>query len=304
MECRVPVNAALAAGGAAAYNTAMTAFLKMHGLGNDFVVFDARNHALALDTASARAVADRHFGVGCDQVIVIERAKNGADAFMRIFNADGGEVESCGNAARCVAQLLMNEEEVSDVRIETASGPLICTSAGAGNVSVDMGVAHFDWREIPMAQAVDTVSFALPVEGFEEKALWEAAAVSMGNPHCVLFVASADKAPVEKLGPIIERHPWFPARTNVVFAERRSEKTLRVRVWERGTGITLACGTGACAAVVAACRQGLTERKCEVILDGGKLSIEWRESDDHVLMAGPAALSFRGEMDIPALAKA
>jgi diaminopimelate epimerase len=299
-----PVNAALAAPGTAAYNTAMTAFLKMHGLGNDFVVFDARNHALALDQKTARAVADRHFGVGCDQVIVIERAPNGADAFMRIFNADGGEVESCGNAARCVAQLLMNEEEVSDVRIETAGGPLICTSAGGGNVSVDMGAARTDWREIPMAQAVDTVSFALPVEGFDEKALQEAAAVSMGNPHCILFVANAENSPVEKLGPIIEHHPWFPARTNVVFAERRSDKSLRVRAWERGAGLTLACGTGACAAVVAACRRGLTERKCEVILDGGKLAIEWRESDDHVLMTGPATLSFRGETDIAALVKA
>ena len=281
----------------------MTAFLKMHGLGNDFVVFDARNQGLALDTALARAVADRHTGVGCDQVIVIERASNGADAFMRIFNADGGEVESCGNAARCVAQLLMNEEEVSNVKIETAGGPLACTSAGGGNVSVDMGAPRLDWREIPMAQAVDTVSFALPVEGFDEKALREAAAVSMGNPHCVLFVGNADKAPVEKLGPIIEHHVWFPARTNVVFTERRSEKTLRARVWERGTGVTLACGTGACAAVVAACRRGLTERKCDVLLDGGKLSIEWRESDGHVLMTGPATLSFRGDMDIAALVR-
>jgi diaminopimelate epimerase len=282
----------------------MTAFLKMHGLGNDFVVFDARNHGLALDTASARAVADRHTGVGCDQVIVIERAVNGADAFMRIFNADGGEVESCGNAARCVAQLLMNEEDVSNVKIETAGGPLTCTSAGSGNVSVDMGAPRLDWREIPMAQAVDTVSFALPVAGFDEKALREAAAVSMGNPHCILFVANVEKAPVEKLGPVIEHHAWFPARTNVVFVQKLSEKSLRARAWERGAGLTLACGTGASAAVVAASRRGLTERKCEVILDGGKLSIEWRESDGHVLMTGPATLSFRGDMDIAALVRA
>ncbi len=280
----------------------MTAFLKMHGLGNDFVVFDARKSGLALDAKSARAVADRRFGVGCDQVIVIERGVNGADAFMRIFNTDGGEVESCGNAARCVAQLLMREEDIGEVRIETTGGPLVCTSAGSGLVRVDMGAPHLDWREIPMAQAVDTVSFALPVEGFSEKALQSAAAVSMGNPHCVLFVENVEQAPVEKLGPVIEHHPWFPARTNVVFAERRSEKSLRLRVWERGVGVTLACGTGACAAVVAAYRRGLTERVCEVILDGGKLSIEWRESDDHVLMTGPATLSFRGEADIAVLA--
>jgi diaminopimelate epimerase len=280
----------------------MTAFLKMHGLGNDFVLFDARNHGLALDQKSARAVADRRFGVGCDQVIVIERAKNGADAFMRIFNADGGEVESCGNAARCVAQLLMNEEEVSKVQIETLGGPLVCTSAGSGLVAIDMGRPHLDWREIPIAQAVDTVSFVLPVEGFNEKALQSAAAVSMGNPHCILFVEDAEKAPIEKLGPVIEHHPWFPVRTNVVFAQARSEKSLRLRVWERGVGVTLACGTGACAAVVAAYRRGLAERGCDVLLDGGKLTIEWRENDDHVLMTGPATLSFRGDADIANLA--
>jgi diaminopimelate epimerase len=281
----------------------MTAFLKMHGLGNDFVVFDGRNHGLALDARSARAIADRRFGVGCDQVIVIEKAKNGADAFMRIFNADGGEVESCGNAARCVAQLLMNEEEVSNVKIETEGGPLLCTSAGSGLVAVDMGAPRLDWREIPMAQAVDTASFALPVEGFNEKALQSAAAVSMGNPHCVLFVAEAENAPVEQLGPIIEHHPWFPARANVAFVEVRSPKSMRLRMWERGTGVTLACGTGACAAVVAAYRRGVAERTCEAALDGGKLSIEWREKDDHVLMTGPATLSFRGEMDFAVLGK-
>ncbi len=200
--------------------------------------------------------------------------------------------------------LLMNEEEIGKIEIETAGGPLVCTSAGGGNVSVDMGAPRLDWREIPMAQAVDTVSFALPVEGFDEKALREAAAVSMGNPHCVLFVADAEKAPVEELGPAIEHHPWFPARTNVEFAERAFRKILRMRVWERGAGVTLACGTGACAAVVAAARRGLTERQCDVVLDGGTLEIEWRESDGHVLMTGPAALSYRGDADITALARA
>ncbi len=280
----------------------MISFLKMHGLGNDFVVFDARHQRLALEQKAARDVADRHTGVGCDQVIVIERAKNGADAFMRIFNADGGQVESCGNAARCVAQLLMNEEEVSQITLETMGGMLLCTSAGAGLVTVDMGAPHLDWREIPMTQAVDTASFALPVEGFHHKALQSAAAVSMGNPHCVLFVEKTESAPVETLGPVIECHPWFPARTNVVFAQTRSEKSLRLRVWERGAGVTLACGTGACAAVVAAYRRGLAGRACEVLLDGGKLKIEWREKDDHVLMTGPAMLSFRGEADLAALA--
>jgi len=297
------VNGALAGADASAYKMTMTAFLKMHGLGNDFVVFDARNHAFALDAISARAVADRHTGVGCDQVIVIERARNGADAFMRIFNADGGEVESCGNAARCVAQLLMNEEEISAIKLDTVGGPLTCTSAGSGNVTVDMGAPRTDWREIPMAQAVDTTSFALQVAGFDDRMLRAAAAVSMGNPHCVLFAADIEKAPVENLGAAIEHHPWFPARTNVVFAQKLSDKSLRVRVWERGTGVTLACGTGACAAVVAAYRRGLTERKADVLLDGGKLWIEWRESDGHVLMTGPATLSYRGEADIASLVR-
>ncbi|MGQ0741850.1 MAG: diaminopimelate epimerase [Alphaproteobacteria bacterium] len=278
----------------------MTAFVKMHGLGNDFVVFDARKQGLPMDARLARAVGDRHFGVGCDQVIVIERARDGTHAFMRVFNADGAEAESCGNAARCVARLLMDEAKLSEVSIDTASGPLRCVLSGEGNVTVDMGAPRFDWREIPMAQAVDTVSFALPVAGFEEKALMEAAAVSMGNPHCVLFVADAETAPIEKLGPAIENHAWFPAHTNVVFAERQGE-ALRLRVWERGAGMTLACGTGACAAVVAASRRGLLDRKSAVIMDGGTLQIEWRESDNHVLMTGPAVVSFSGEADLMAL---
>jgi diaminopimelate epimerase len=192
---------------------------------------------------------------------------------------------------------------VSNVKIETEGGPLLCTYAGSGLVAVDMGAPRLDWREIPMAQAVDTASFALPVKGFNEKALQSAAAVSMGNPHCVLFVAEAENAPVEQLGPIIEHHPWFPARANVAFVEVRSPKSMRLRMWERGTGVTLACGTGACAAVVAAYRRGVAERTCEAALDGGKLSIEWREKDDHVLMTGPATLSFRGEMDFAVLGK-
>jgi len=279
----------------------MTTFLKMHGLGNDFVIFDGRTFPVPVDPAAARAIADRKRGIGCDQVIVMESAKNGAAAFMRIFNADGGEVESCGNAARCVAHLLMAERESDRIEIATSGGPLLCRDAGYGAVTVDMGVPRLDWREIPMAQAVDTVSFALPVPGFDEPALQAAAAVSVGNPHCVLFVRDAEKAPVATLGPLIERHPWFPSRTNVEFVERIGESRLRMRVWERGAGITLACGTGACAALVAAFLRGLTGRKAQLLLDGGELTIEWRESDDHVLMTGPASFSFAGEVNLPAL---
>jgi diaminopimelate epimerase len=279
----------------------MTSFLKMHGLGNDFVIFDARTFPVPVDPAAARAIADRKRGIGCDQVIVMDPAKNGAAAFMRIFNADGSEVESCGNAARCVAYLMMAERETDHIQITSASGPLLCSGSGADAVTVDMGAPRLDWREIPMAQAVDTQSFALEVPGFSDPWLRSAAAVSMGNPHCVLFVQNAQNAPVATLGPALERHPWFPSRTNVEFVEPRPDGALRMRVWERGAGITLACGTGACAAAVAANLRGIAGRRVKLILDGGELDIDWRESDDHVLMTGPARFSFAGEVNIAGL---
>ena len=279
----------------------MTAFLKMHGLGNDFAIFDARIFPIPMDSATARAVADRRHGIGCDQVIVMEPAKNGAAAFMRIFNADGGEVDACGNAARCVAYVLMAERETDHLQLATAGGPLSCSGNGPDAVTIDMGAPRLDWREIPMAQAVDTLSFALSVTGFDDEALQSASAVSVGNPHCVLFVQDAENAPVATLGRAIETHPWFPARTNVEFVERRDANTLRMRVWERGAGITRACGTGACAAAVAASLRGLVGREVDVALDGGTLHIHWRESDDHVLMTGPVGFSFGGEVSLPAL---
>jgi diaminopimelate epimerase len=279
----------------------MTSFLKMHGLGNDFAIFDARVFSVPIDADAAKAIADRRRGIGCDQVIVMEKGPKGTDAFMRIFNADGGEVESCGNAARCVAFLLMAEAEKDSTKIATTGGPLDCRAEGAGAVMVDMGPPRLDWREIPMAQAVDTASFALPVAGFSDSALGEAAAVSVGNPHCVLFVEDAEKAPVATLGPAIEHHPWFPSRTNVEFVERRGTGVLRMRVWERGAGITQACGTGACAAAVAAMQRGYSRRRVTMLLDGGELTIEWRESDGHVLMTGPVSFAFGGEVDISTL---
>jgi len=278
----------------------MTRFLKMHGLGNDFAVFDARQSPLALSAADARAVADRRRGIGCDQIIVIEKDGAGADAFMRIYNADGGEVESCGNASRCIAKLLIEETGKDIVRMASRGGLMECRKAG-DLVTVDYGPPQLDWREIPMAQAVDTLSFALPVENFSERSLDAAAALATGNPHLVLFVDDAEDAPVATLGPMVEHHPWFPKRTNVEFVEKLSDKEVRMRVWERGVGITEACGTGACASVVAAARRGITGRKVRVRLDGGVLDIEWRESDDHILMTGPALLSFSGEVEIGAL---
>lgn len=271
----------------------MTAFLKMHGLGNDFVVFDARKQGLALSRDAVRAIADRHLGVGCDQVIVIERGKPGFDATMRSLNADGSEVESCGNASRCVARVLMEELDRTEVRIATRGGPLTCTDAGGDKITVDMGAPRFDWNDIPLSESVDTNAFPLRVDGED----FVAAAVSVGNPHCILFVEDAENADVARIGAKLETHPLFPQRTNVEFVSVQNRSRLRMRVWERGTGITSACGTGACATVAAASRRGLVGRSVEVLLDGGPLSIVQRESDSHILMTGPARLSFQGDLD-------
>lgn len=272
----------------------MTAFLKMHGLGNDFVVFDARKQGFALSADTARAIADRRLGVGCDQVIVIERGRSGIDAAMRIINADGNEVEACGNATRCIAQLLFEEQDVLRVTIDTPGGELVCTDAGGGDVTVDMGQPRFDWKDIPLAASTDTNRFELKVDTSH----LEAAAVSTGNPHCVLFVEDAEKSPVGTLGPQIENHPMFPRRTNVEFVSAIDRGTLRMRVWERGAGITKACGTGACASAAAALRRGIADAKVRVLLDGGPLVIETRASDGHLLMTGPSTLSFRGDIDL------
>ncbi len=270
----------------------------MHGLGNDFAVFDARKQGLVLDATTVRAIADRRRGIGCDQLIVIDRCANGADAAMRIFNADGGEVESCGNAARCVARLLMEEMDRTQVRIDTLGGPLDCRDAGGGRVTVDMGAPTLNWDKVPLACPADTNRFTLNVDG----ASHVVSVVSMGNPHCVLFVDDAEAAPVARLGPRIETHPIFPKRTNVEFVSVRDRAHLRMRVWERSVGVTQACGSGACAAAVAAHRRDLVDAKVEVELDGGVLVLELRKGDGHVLMTGPAVLSFRGEIDLAELA--
>jgi diaminopimelate epimerase len=267
-------------------------FTKMHGLGNDFVIIDARAQPVALDEARARALADRHTGVGCDQVIVIEPAANGdADAFMRIRNADGGEVAACGNAMRCVAAVIADEAGRTNVRIETLAGILDAEIRDARTVTVDMGAPALDWRRIPLAREQDTLRLDLalgPLDG--------PAAVNMGNPHAVFFVDDADAVDLAALGPELEHHPMFPERANIGIAQIQANDRMRLRVWERGAGITMACGTGACAATVAAHRRGLTGRAVEVALDGGTLAIEWRD-DDHVLMTGPVAVSFSGRID-------
>ena len=267
-------------------------FTKMHGLGNDFVVIDARAQPLALDEALARRIADRRTGIGCDQLIVIEPAKASlADAFMRIRNADGGEVEACGNATRCVASLLMAEKNRDHVVIETVVGLLDAEAAGSGRIAVDMGEAKLDWRDIPLSEPRDTLHL-----GISLGQLADPVGVSMGNPHAVFFVPDAEAVDIAALGPPLEKHKLFPARCNIEVAQVLSPTRIRMRVWERGAGITRACGTGACAAVVAAARRGFTAREADVVLDGGTLKIDWRQ-DGHVIMTGPVSVSFSGTLD-------
>jgi len=266
-------------------------YFKMNGCGNDFVILDARSRgALPLSDAQARAIADRKSGVGCDQVIALERSMRG-DAYMRIWNADGGESDACGNAARCVAWLLMEEGGSVSRRIETRAGMLYAERAGDQIITVDMGSPLLKWEEIPLARAMATDRMEYDVNGLPAPG-----AVNMGNPHVVFFVNDVRATPIETLGPRIEHDPLFPQRVNAGFAEVRSPQQIRLRVWERGAGLTKACGTGACAAVVAAHRQGRTGRSVEVLVDGGSLQIEWREGDDRVLMTGPVELEGTGDL--------
>lgn len=266
-------------------------YLKMNGCGNDFVILDVRSRgSLPLSRAQARAIADREGGVGCDQVIAVERSIRG-DAFMRIWNHDGGEVDACGNAARCVAWLLMEEGGGASRRIETGAGMLYAERAQQGLITVDMGSPLLRWEEIPLAKAMPTDRLEFSAGGLEVPG-----AVNMGNPHVVFFVDDAEAAPAARLGPEVERDPLFPEAVNVGFAEVRAPDLIRLRVWERGAGLTKACGTGACAALVAAHRQGRSGRRAEVLVDGGSLEIEWREGDDRVLMTGPVELEHSGEL--------
>jgi diaminopimelate epimerase len=281
---------------------AATPFLKMHGLGNDFVVLDARTGRLDLTPDRRRTIADRRLGVGCDQLIVLEPpTERGADVFMRIYNPDGGEAGACGNATRCVASVLMDERRTDHVTVQTIAGLLDSQKAGKGSnglpiVSVDMGPARLDWRDIPVREPCDTSRLPVGLGPLQEPV-----GTGMGNPHATFFVDDAEAIPLEKLGPRLEHDRMFPERANVGVAQLTGEGRLRLRVWERGAGVTLACGSGACAAVVAASRRGLVQRKAEVTLDGGTLAIEWLP-DGHVLMTGGVALAFKGELDRSLLA--
>lgn len=268
-------------------------FLKMNGLGNDFVVVMSEGAAFTPSRQKASAIANRMSGVGCDQLIAITPS-HCADAGMRIWNADGGEVEACGNAARCVGWLLMEASGLDRVRIETPVGVLVAARADSGMVTIDMGEPGLGWRDIPLAVDMDTREVALEVDDV----LRAPGCVAIGNPHVVFFVPDVESAPVTAVGPVIEHNSLFPQRTNVEFAQILGPSHIRMKVWERGVGQTRACGTGACATLVAAHRRGLCERRAIVTLDGGDLAIEWRGSDNHVLMTGPVAVEFAGRLPL------
>lgn len=275
-------------------------FLKMNGLGNDFVVVDARHQAFAPRPEQVRAWSDRARGIGFDQLISIESA-DGHDAFMRVWNADGGTVETCGNALRCVAWILGRHAADKVLSIDTLGGgtraKVLKADEKTGIAAIDMGRPRLDWRDIPLSEDMDTLRLDIKVGPIDAPIYHTPVGVSMGNPHCVFFVPDVNTVDVTAVGSLIEHHPLFPEATNVEFVQVIDARTLRMRVWERGAGITKACGTGACATLVAAARRGLSARKATVIMDGGPLGIHWREDNDHVIMTGPVEVEYAGELE-------
>jgi diaminopimelate epimerase len=269
-------------------------FIKMHGCGNDFVVFDERAAPLGLTPARAAALADRRTGIGCDQLIVLEPPPPGteAEAFMRIRNPDGSEAGACGNATRCVVALLDRAAPSRRHVVRTVAGDLAAEMLADGRIAVDMGPARLGWRDVPLARAMDTLHLDLRAGPFADPA-----AASMGNPHVTFFVPDAEAADVAALGPAVEHDALFPDRANVGFAQILAPDRIRLRLWERGAGLTRACGSGACATLVNAHRRGLAGRQATLILDGGALDILWRE-DGHVIMTGPVATAFDGTVEL------
>ncbi len=272
-------------------------FTKMHGLGNDFVVFDGINQTVTLTPEQCRHIADRHFGVGCDQILLVEKpTRDDVDFRYRIFNADGGEVEQCGNGARCFVRFVHDHglTDKTTIRVETASGIIEPRLLDNGLVTVNMGAPRFVPADIPFAAEAEAMSYALKVG----QHVIHIAALSMGNPHAVLKVNDLDNAPVDILGPAIESHARFPQRVNAGFMQVLTPHDIRLRVYERGAGETLACGTGACAAAVAGMRQDWLKSPVSVHTRGGDLIIEWAGKDQPVFMTGPAETVFEGELEI------
>ena len=263
-------------------------FIKMHGLGNDFVVIDSTKNQYTINKSSIQLISDRRFGVGCDQVIEMKPSAK-EDIYMKIYNSDGTEAEACGNAARCVAGLLFASNQKKEVSIETVAGVLKAESEEDGLIKVDMGKPSFFWKDIPLSSDISHISF-------EELSLINGLAVNMGNPHIVFFVKDINEVDINKVGPLVENSSYFPEKVNVEVCQIINKSKIKVAVWERGAGKTLACGTGACAALVAAYKNNLTDSTAEIVLNGGSLNITWNiNSDEHVIMSGPIAVSFLGD---------
>ena len=274
----------------------------MNGLGNDFVVIDNRmpgqvRGRIALNDQMVRAIADRQGGIGCDQIILLEHSQR-ADIFMRIFNAQGGEVDACGNATRCVGVLMQAETGKPTSTIETNAGLLGAAVQPSGDVSVDMGTPRFHWQEIPLAEEFhDTSKIELQIGPIDAPVLHSPCVVNVGNPHCIFWVEALEAHDLAELGPLLENHIMFPKRANITLARIDSDRQITIRVWERATGITKACGTAACATIVCAVRRNLTARSATVNLPGGPLHMEWRESDSHILMTGATELEYAGAFE-------
>jgi diaminopimelate epimerase len=272
-----------------------TPFLKMNGLGNDFVVVDARVSGQRFTPEAVRRISDRRFGIGADQFIVLEKPKTpGVDVFMRIYNADGGEIDACGNASRCVAALVAEEAGRHAVMLQTNAG-LLAAEVFGEVVTVDMGKPRFDWDQIPLSEEfADTSGIELQIGPIDAPVLHTPSVANVGNPHAIFWVKDVDAYDLGRFGPLLENHPIFPERANISLAQQVASDRFKVRTWERGAGLTRACGTAACATAVAAVRKKLTGRKVTVDLPGGPLQITWREGDDHILMTGPWALDGDG----------
>lgn len=271
-------------------------FRKMNGLGNDFVVFDARKRPLAMDEAKARAIADRKTGIGCDQLIVLEPSPR-ADVTMRIWNNEGGEVESCGNATRCIADILFDEKKASRATIDTKGGFLVAEKGGERLVTVDMGLPRFDWQDIPLSEKFhDTRYIDLHVGPVEAPLIDRPSVVNVGNPHCIFWVKDLDVVDLARVGPMLEHHPLFPKRANITLARIDARDHVVIKVWERGAGLTKACGTAACAVMAAGFRLKRLDAKATITLPGGDLFMGVREADGHVIMTGPVAYEFEGDL--------
>ena len=277
-------------------NSAPIEFTKMNGLGNDFVIIDNRTRALTFTPENIQKIANRQTGIGCDQFITLEPAKD-ADLFMRIINADGSEVDACGNVTRCVAWLIKEETGKANPVIETNAGLLGTLVKDRDNVTVDMGKPKFDWDAIPLSEKFhNTRGIELQVGPIDDPVLHTPSVVNVGNPHCIFWVDDLDAHDLGAIGPILENHPLFPERANISLALVNSPEQITIRVWERGAGLTRACGTAACATAVAAARKRLTGREVKIILPGGPLLIHW-DQDDHILMTGPTELEYTGMID-------